>query len=40
MATWQTSTTLQARPEQILDVLTDPQAAVRWETEIAENAKR
>jgi hypothetical protein len=30
MATWQTSTTLQARPEQILDVLTDPQAAVRW----------
>src|SRR2546421_10498443 len=30
MATWQTSTTVQARPEQILDVLTDPYAAVRW----------
>ena len=30
MATWQTSTTVQARPEQILDVLTDPEAAVRW----------
>jgi hypothetical protein len=30
MATWETSTTIQARPEQILDVLTDPEAAVRW----------
>jgi hypothetical protein len=30
MRTWQTSTTVQASPEQIIDVLTDPQAAVRW----------
>ncbi len=30
MRTWQTSTTVEASPEQIIDVLTDPQAAVRW----------
>jgi hypothetical protein len=30
MATWQTQTAVQATPEQIIDVLTDPKAAVRW----------
>ena len=30
MATWQTRTMVQASPEQILDVLTDPKAAAVW----------
>ena len=30
MRTWTATTTAQARPEAVLDVLTDPDAAARW----------
>src|SRR4051794_31908475 len=30
MGTWSTSATIEGRPEQVLDVLTDPGAAERW----------
>jgi hypothetical protein len=30
MATWITQTTMKARPEDVLDVLTDPRACGRW----------
>jgi uncharacterized protein YndB with AHSA1/START domain len=30
MRTWTASTTIKGRPEAVLDVLTDPQAAARW----------
>lgn len=30
MGSWQTRTTIEARPEQVLEVLTDPDACARW----------